>query len=48
MDQGIAGYVATTCSTLNIRDAYKDQRFNPEVDKKTGFRTKSILCMPIM
>ena len=33
---------------LNIPDAYKDSRFNPEVDKKTGYKTKTILCMPIM
>lgn len=32
---------------VNIKDAYKDSRFNPEVDKKTGYRTKNILCMPI-
>lgn len=44
---GIAGHVATTQETLNIKDAYADKRFNPEVDAKTGFRTKSILCMPI-
>lgn len=33
--------------TLNIPDAYKDERFNKEVDRKTGFRTTSVLCMPI-
>lgn len=44
---GIAGTVFTTGATINIPDAYADQRFNPEVDKKTGFRTQSILCMPI-
>ncbi len=44
---GIAGTVFTSGETINIRDAYTDQRFNPEVDKKTGYRTRSILCMPI-
>jgi len=44
---GIAGSVFTTGETVNIPDAYADDRFNQEVDKKTGFRTKSILCMPI-
>jgi cAMP and cAMP-inhibited cGMP 3',5'-cyclic phosphodiesterase 10 len=28
MDKGIAGYVATTGKTLNIVDAYSDNRFN--------------------
>ncbi len=32
---------------LNIPDAYKDDRFNPEIDKKTGYHTKSILCLPM-
>ena len=45
--KGIAGYVAATGDTLNIEDAYLDHRFNPEVDGKTGYRTKSILCMPM-
>jgi adenylate cyclase len=44
---GIAGSVFTTGETINIPDAYADPRFNPAVDKKTGFRTRSILCMPV-
>lgn len=44
---GIAGSVFTSGDTINIPDAYADARFNPEVDKKTGFHTESILCMPI-
>ena len=46
-DKGLAGHVVQTGETINIKDAYKDDRFNPEVDKKTGYRTKTILCMPI-
>lgn len=46
-DKGLAGHVAQTGETINIKDAYKDNRFNPEVDKKTGYKTKTILCMPI-
>ena len=45
---GIAGSVFTTGQTINIPDAYQDKRFNQEVDKKTGYRTKSILCMPVI
>ncbi|KAH8611152.1 GAF domain [Trypanosoma vivax] len=44
---GIAGYVAQTGETVNIPDAYHDPRFNREVDKATGYRIKTILCMPV-
>ncbi|KAI0213878.1 putative 3',5'-cyclic phosphodiesterase pde-5 [Lamellibrachia satsuma] len=47
MTKGIAGYVATTGSILNIPNAYDDERFNREVDILTGYTTKTILCMPI-
>ena len=46
-DKGLAGHVVQTGETINIKDAYTDKRFNKEVDKKTGYRTKTILCMPI-
>jgi sigma-B regulation protein RsbU (phosphoserine phosphatase) len=45
--KGIAGYVAATGDTINLSDAYLDARFNPKIDKKTGFRTKTVLCMPL-
>lgn len=46
-DKGLAGYVVQTGEPLNIPDAYNDPRFNPDIDKKTGYTTKTILCMPI-
>ncbi|NEO26487.1 MAG: GAF domain-containing protein [Kamptonema sp. SIO4C4] len=46
-DRGIAGHVASTGKTVNIADAYKDDRFDPSTDKKTGYQTQSILCMPV-
>jgi GAF domain-containing protein len=55
-EQSLAGYVATTGQTLNIADAYDAAelarissrlRFDSSWDKKTGFRTTQILCMPI-
>ena len=46
-DKGLAGFVVKSGETVNIVDAYKDARFNPEVDTKTGYKTKTILCMPI-
>jgi putative ABC transport system ATP-binding protein len=45
---GIAGHVATTGHTLNVADAYGETLFNPEVDQQTGYRTRSILCVPVM
>lgn len=47
INTGIAGYVATTGKTINIKDAYKDSRFNKDVDLETGYKTKSIICIPI-
>lgn len=44
---GIAGHVAQTGETVNIPDAYRDPRFNPDVDRKTGYHTRTILCMPM-
>lgn len=45
---GIAGSVFTTGQTINIPDAYGDSRFNKDVDKRTGYKTDSILCMPVI
>ncbi len=45
---GIAGTVAKTKAPLNIADVYQDQRFNPEVDRTTGYRTQSLLCIPML
>lgn len=47
MEQGIAGSVASTGNLLNIEDAYDNPAFNQSVDKKSGYRTKAILCVPI-
>ena len=44
---GIAGECFSKAVCINIDDAYSDSRFNPEVDKGTGYRTRNILCMPI-
>ena len=45
---GIAGTVFTSGETVNIPHAYADLRFNPALDKKTGFFTRSILCVPVI
>jgi sigma-B regulation protein RsbU (phosphoserine phosphatase) len=45
--RGIAGWVAQHGEAVNIADAYSDPRFESEVDLRLGFRTRSLLCMPI-
>jgi class 3 adenylate cyclase/DNA-binding response OmpR family regulator len=45
--RGIAGYVAETGESLLIPDAYQDPRFDPSYDRATGFRTRSILTVPL-
>lgn len=45
--RGIAGHVALTGEIVNIPDAYADERFDSDVDKRTGFRTHNILTLPI-
>ncbi len=45
--KGLAGYVARTGEIVNITNAYQDARFNPEIDKKSGYSTQTVLCMPM-
>lgn len=45
--EGLAGWVASSGETINIQDAYNDNRFQPAYDQKTGYRTRSILCIPM-
>src|SRR5271169_6505914 len=45
---GIAGAVFTASKTINIPYAYADLRFNPAFDKRTGFFTRSTLCVPLV
>ena len=46
-DKGLAGYVAQSGEIINIKDAYSDARFNQDIDRETGYKTRTILCMPI-
>jgi putative ABC transport system ATP-binding protein len=47
MASGIAGRVASTGQTMNVPDAYAHPDFNQAVDRESGYRTRSILCMPV-
>ncbi len=47
LGMGISGMVALTGETINLDDPYNDVRFNPEIDKRTGYRTRNMLTMPV-
>jgi phosphoserine phosphatase RsbU/P len=46
-DRGVAGATIRHGATILVADAYADARFNPDVDRKTGFRTRNILSVPL-
>jgi sigma-B regulation protein RsbU (phosphoserine phosphatase) len=46
--RGIAGWVAQHSEVVNLADAYTDPRFESEFDVRLGFRTRSLLCLPIL
>lgn len=48
IDAGIAGSVATTKESVNIPDPYNDPRFNPQIDRDTGFLTRNLICLPML
>ncbi|MBN1104118.1 MAG: protein kinase [Deltaproteobacteria bacterium] len=48
LGKGIAGVAARDLRTELINDIYQDPRFNKEVDAKTGFRTRNMICMPVL
>lgn len=45
--KGIAGWVARHGETVNLADVYGDPRFEPDVDRRLGYRTRALLCLPI-
>ncbi|HUT72085.1 MAG TPA: GAF domain-containing protein [Desulfatiglandales bacterium] len=46
-DYGVSGWVFQNKTPLVINDAYSDPRFYSKIDKKSGFRTRNILCVPL-
>jgi len=46
-DSGLAGWVFQNQKELIINDTYKDSRFNLDVDRRTGFQTRNLLCVPV-
>jgi sigma-B regulation protein RsbU (phosphoserine phosphatase) len=47
LDRGIAGWVACQGSAVRLDNAYDDPRFEPDIDRRLGFRTRQLLCLPI-
>ena len=47
LGKGIAGFVAKTGELINLEDAYKSPLFNQQTDKETGYRTRTVLCIPL-
>ncbi|WP_373071624.1 HD domain-containing phosphohydrolase [Sulfurimonas sp.] len=47
IDSGLVGHTITTGEKIILDDVYKDERFNREIDKKTGYRTKSMMVIPM-
>ncbi len=45
-DRGIAGWVAREGCTVRLDNAYDDPRFEPDIDRKLGFKTRQLLCLP--
>ncbi|MGE3109852.1 MAG: PP2C family protein-serine/threonine phosphatase [Phycisphaerales bacterium] len=44
---GLAGEAAQTRRIINVKDCYSDGRFNPEIDRRTGYRTRTMLTVPL-
>ena len=48
MTKGVVGYVVTKGETVNILNAYDDNRFNKEIDRINNYKTNTILCAPML
>ncbi|RMF37773.1 MAG: GAF domain-containing protein [Chloroflexi bacterium] len=46
--EGIAGWVVRTGKSALVPDVRQDERFSPQLDRMTGFQTKSLLCVPLI
>jgi phosphoserine phosphatase RsbU/P len=46
-DRGIAGWVAREGTAVRLENAYEDSRFEPEFDRRLGFTTRRVMCLPI-
>jgi len=44
---GCVGACKATMKVINLSDPYNDERFNPDLDRQTGFRTRTLICAPV-
>eukprot|EP00603_Paraphysomonas_imperforata_P002959 CAMPEP_0114431374 /NCGR_PEP_ID=MMETSP0103-20121206/10567_1 /TAXON_ID=37642 ORGANISM="Paraphysomonas imperforata, Strain PA2" /NCGR_SAMPLE_ID=MMETSP0103 /ASSEMBLY_ACC=CAM_ASM_000201 /LENGTH=791 /DNA_ID=CAMNT_0001600937 /DNA_START=115 /DNA_END=2490 /DNA_ORIENTATION=+ len=47
-NKGLCSVVLSSGEMINVKDAYRDHRFNPDCDQQTGFHTQSLLCAPLI
>ena len=47
-EKGIIGYSLNQKEAIIIKDVYSDERFDPAMDKKTGFKTENLICIPLV
>jgi phosphoserine phosphatase len=45
---GIAGICARQRRLINVKDCYADERFDPAIDRRTGYRTRCMLALPLI
>lgn len=48
VERGLASECCLTRRLINVPDCYADPRFTPEVDRRTGYRTRNLLCIPLV
>ncbi|MAE65864.1 MAG: protein phosphatase [Phycisphaeraceae bacterium] len=48
VDRGIAGQCARERQVINVPDCYADPRFNREIDRRTGYRTRCLMAVPLI
>jgi putative ABC transport system ATP-binding protein len=47
LDQGIVGAAIASQEVISVADVYADSRFDPSVDRESGYRTRNLLCLPV-
>ena len=47
-DSGLVGRCARTREVINVSDCYADPRFNPEIDRRSSYRTRCMLTLPLI
>lgn len=47
-DRGIVGECLQTGQSICVDDPYADQRFNRQIDERTGYKTRNLLCVPLI